>query len=504
MRGEGVMESVNKMELRNVSKSFPGVKALDHVNFSLKKGSIHVLCGENGAGKSTLMKILYGFYHPDEGELLIDGKPVIIKSPIDAREQKISMVFQELSYVPDMTLEENLFLGRWDKKNAVVMDWKGMRKKTKKLLEEEGMNFQPETKLRDMSISNIQMFEIIKAISFNAEILIMDEPTSSISNKEVDDLLNKLVELKARGMSIIYISHKMDEIFRIADEITVLRDGKTIKTLKREETNINEIIELMVGRKLEKQYPKEEISIGDLVLDVRSLTKENVFKDISFQVKSGEIIGFAGLVGAGRTEVMRAIFGLDSYDTGSVVVKGKPIEVKGDVGKAVRNGISMVTEDRKLYGIVPIRSVTENATLANLKKYFVKGKFDKRLEKKDVIQVFEKVRVKTPSLDTPIQNLSGGNQQKVILAKWMLCDESDVIIMDEPTRGIDVGAKKEIYDLMIMLAKSGKGIVMVSSELPELIGMCDRIYIMKEGQIKGCIDCKEDFTQERIMSLAVS
>lgn len=379
-----------------------------------------------------------------------------------------------------------------------------MRTKTETLLKKEGLSFSPETKLRDMSISSIQMLEIIKAISFNAEILIMDEPTSSISNKEVEELLKKLEDLKARGMSIIYISHKMDEIFRIADEITVLRDGKTIKTLKKAETNINEIIELMVGRKLEKQYPKEDMIIGEPVMEVHGLTKENVFYDINFQVHRGEIIGFAGLVGAGRTEVMRAVFGLDSYDKGSITVKGKPLLTKNNVGKAVKSGISMVTEDRKLYGIVPIRSVTENATLANLKKYFAGGRHNRVVEKKDVLHVFDKVRVKTPSLDTPIQNLSGGNQQKVILAKWMLCDESDVIIMDEPTRGIDVGAKKEIYDLMIMLAKSGKGIVMISSELPELIGMCDRIYIMKEGKMTGCIDRKEEFTQEGIMSLAIS
>lgn len=492
-----------KMELRHVSKSFPGVKALDDVSFQLKKGSVHVLCGENGAGKSTLMKVLYGLYHPDEGEIIIDGKSVHIGSPQDARQHKISMVFQELSFVPDMTLEENLFLGRWYKKNSVKMDWKRIRRETEELLEREGLDYAPETLLRDMSVSNIQMLEILKAVSFNAEILIMDEPTSSISNQEVEFLIQKIHELKERGMSIIYISHKMDEIFRIADEITVLRDGRTIATLLKEETNVEEIIELMVGRKLENQYPKQKIKTGKELLQVRGLTRNNVFEDVSFQVKEGEIVGFAGLVGAGRTEVMSTIFGMDNYDSGEIYLEGKQISPKS-IRKAIDQGITMVTEDRRRFGIIPIRSVLENASLSTLKKYFYKGWSHRKKERSEVKEVFEKVRVKAPSMETPIENLSGGNQQKVILAKWMLCDSGKVVIMDEPTRGIDVGAKKEIYELMNVLAESGKGIVMISSELPELIGMCDRIYVMKEGCISGCLEERELFTQEKIMEFAVS
>ncbi len=498
------MENDIKMELKHVSKSFPGVKALDDVSFKLKKGSVHVLCGENGAGKSTLMKVLYGLYHPDEGEIIIDGKNVRIASPMDARKNKISMVFQELSFVPDMTLEENLFLGRWYKKNPLQMDWKRIRKETKKLLEEEGLDYEPDTLLRNMTVSNIQMLEILKAISFNAEILIMDEPTSSISNQDVEFLIGKIKELRNRGMSIIYISHKMDEIFRIADEITVLRDGKTVKTLSREETDVEEIIELMVGRKLENQYPKEERKIGEEIFRADSLCKKHVFEDISFSVKAGEIVGFAGLVGAGRTEVMETVFGMDTYDSGKVFLQGQELQIGGSVRKAIDSGIAMVTEDRRRYGIIPIRSVLENASLSNLKKYFNGGHAHKRKEEKEVSEVFRKVRVKTPSLETPIVHLSGGNQQKVILAKWMLCENSQLVIMDEPTRGIDVGAKKEIYELMNVLTKSGKGIIMISSELPELIGMCDRIYIMKEGRISGCLEEKELFTQEKIMGFAVS
>jgi len=500
----GVMDGEIKMELRHVSKSFPGVMALDDVSFKLRKGSVHVLCGENGAGKSTLMKVLYGLYRPDKGEIMIDGKPVHIGSPIDARKNKISMVFQELSYVPDMTLEENLFLGRWYKKNFFWMDWKRIRSETIELLQSEGLDYAPDSLLRDLSVSNIQMLEILKAISFNAEILIMDEPTSSISNQDVEFLIAKIKELKERGMSIIYISHKMDEIFRIADEITVLRDGKTIKTLQRDETNVDEIIEMMVGRKLENQYPARDVKIGEEIFKVDHLTKKGVFHDVSFSVRAGEIVGFAGLVGAGRTEVMSAIFGMDTYDSGEVILKGESLHVGRSVRKAIDSGITMVTEDRRRYGIIPIRNVMENASLASLSKYFYKGWGHKKKEQEDVSEVFEKVRVKTPNLETLIENLSGGNQQKVILSKWMLCDSSQVIIMDEPTRGIDVGAKKEIYELMNTLAGSGKGIIMISSELPELIGMCDRIYVMKEGEISGCLNDRSLLTQERIMSYAVS
>ncbi|MDD7077786.1 MAG: sugar ABC transporter ATP-binding protein [Lachnospiraceae bacterium] len=489
-----------KLEVKNISKTFPGVKALDDVSFRLKKGSVHVLCGENGAGKSTLMKVLDGIYHPDSGEIYIDGEKVQIHSPMDARAHGIAMIFQELSYVPDMTIAENIFMGRWKKKGNAKLDWKGMYEETEKLMQQEGLSYEPHTLLRSLSVADIQLIEILKAVSFDAKILIMDEPTSSISNKEVEFLFRKIEELKNRGVSIIYISHKMDEIFRIADEITVLRDGAAITTKAVKETSIEEIISLMVGRKLENMYPKESVAIGEEVLRVENLTSQGIFENISFDVKSGEIVGFAGLVGAGRTEVMSAVFGLDKHQSGKIYLKGQEVTIKNSTD-AIGKGIAMVSEDRRKYGIVPMRSILENTSLASLKKFFFSGYRHGKKEMEEVDRVCGKMRVKTTSLGAKIMNLSGGNQQKVILAKWLLCDP-DVLILDEPTRGIDVGAKSEIYQLMEEFAQAGKGIVIVSSELPELIGMCDRIYVMKEGQIAGCIK-RDEFSQEAIMSLAV-
>ncbi|QNM04628.1 sugar ABC transporter ATP-binding protein [Qiania dongpingensis] len=489
-----------KLELRNISKSFPGVKALDQVSFRLKKGTTHVLCGENGAGKSTLMKILDGIYRQDEGEIYIDGRPVQIKSPVDARANGIAMIFQELSYVPDLTVAENVYLGSWTMKRRGKIDWKTIRKNTEALLTQEGFPYSHDTLLRSLSVADIQLIEILKAVSFDAQVLIMDEPTSSISDKEVTFLFDKIEQLKKRGVSIIYISHKMDEIFKIADEITVLRDGAVVGTRNASEVTIDQVIEMMVGRKLENQYPKTKVPVGEKVLEVKGFCSPGIFKNISFDVRAGEIVGFAGLVGAGRTEVMNAVFGMDPHTEGEVYIKGKPVQIR-HVWQAIAHGLAMVSEDRRQYGIVPVRNIIENTSLASLKKFFYKGRCHKRKEKEKVREVCERMNVKTPSLETKIENLSGGNQQKVILAKWMLCSP-DVLIMDEPTRGIDVGAKSEIYQLMEEFARDGKGIVMVSSELPELIGMCDRIYVMHEGVITGCLD-KEEFSQEAIMNFAV-
>ena len=419
---------------------------------------------------------------------------------MDARTQGIAMIFQELSYVPDLTIAENIYMGRWLKKGKGRLDWKRMYEETDRLMKQEGLAYESHTLLRSLSVADIQLIEILKAVSFDAKILIMDEPTSSISNKEVEFLFRKIEELRNRGVSIIYISHKMDEIFRIADEITVLRDGAAITTKNVKETTIDEIISLMVGRKMENMYPKEIVPIGEEVLRVEGLTSPGVFEDISFDVKRGEIVGFAGLVGAGRTETMSAVFGLDKFQGGRIFLRGTEINVKNS-GDAIEKGIAMVSEDRRKYGIVPMRNIIENTSLASLKKVFYSGYRHKKQELNEVERVCSKMRVKTPSLDTKIMNLSGGNQQKVILAKWLLCDP-DVLILDEPTRGIDVGAKSEIYQLMEEFAQAGKGIVIVSSELPELIGMCDRIYVMKEGRIAGCID-RDEFSQEAIMSMAV-
>ena len=468
------------MRVSGINKSFPGVKALDNVNFAVRKGTVHALCGENGAGKSTLMKIINGIYKADSGQIFLDEKPVTIKDPIQARDYGIAMIAQELNYVPEMSIEENLFLGRLPVTKFGNVDWKRVRRETIEFLRQENLPYKPDQKLKTLTVSDIQMLEIIKAISNNAQIVIMDEPTSAITNREVEVLFGKIAELKKKGVSIIYISHKMEEVFRIADDITVLRDGKTVETHPASEIDLDKVIALMVGRKMDNVYPKEEVEIGEPILEIEGLGSKGVFKDINFKANKGEIVGFAGLMGAGRTETMRAIFGLDPYDEGKIKVHGKEVTIK-KVSDSIAQKVVMLSEDRRRYGIIPIRSVMENASISSLDKIIYGGRWHPKVEKELVSKYFEKMHVKTPSLETAIQGLSGGNQQKVLLAKWMLRDP-DVLILDEPTRGIDVGAKFEIYRLMTDLVKEGKTVIMVSSELPELIGMCDRIYIMNKGR----------------------
>ena len=489
-----------KIELRGISKSFPGVKSLDNVHFAVRKGTVHCLCGENGAGKSTLMKVINGLYKQDTGEVLIDGKPVEIKDPIQAREYGIAMIAQELNYIPEMSIEENVFLGRLPVKKFGNVDWKTVRSETLKFLAQEGLPYKPDQKLKTLTVSDIQMLEIIKAISYNAQIVIMDEPTSAITNREVEILFEKIAELKARGVSIIYISHKMEDVFRIADDITVLRDGTVVDTKPASELTLDKVIALMVGREMTNAYPKEKVPIGETIFEVDKLCCKGVFKDISFHVKRGEIVGFAGLMGAGRTETMRAIFGLDPFDSGKIRIHGQEVNIKKP-SDAISHNLVMLSEDRRQFGIIPIRSVMENASISSLDKFFYGGHAHRQEERETVGKYFKRMNVKTPSLETLIQALSGGNQQKVLLAKWML-REPEILILDEPTRGIDVGAKFEIYKLMTEMVEEGKTVVMVSSELPELIGMCDRIYIMNKGQITGCLDNPEEFTQEAIMRFA--
>ena len=488
------------MRVSGINKSFPGVKALDNVNFAVRKGTVHALCGENGAGKSTLMKIINGIYKADSGQIFLDEKPVTIKDPIQARDYGIAMIALELNYVPEMSIEENLFLGRLPVTKFGNVDWKRVRRETIEFLRQENLPYKPDQKLKTLTVSDIQMLEIIKAISNNAQIVIMDEPTSAITNREVEVLFGKIAELKKKGVSIIYISHKMEEVFRIADDITVLRDGKTVETHPASEIDLDKVIALMVGRKMDNVYPKEEVEIGEPILEIEGLGSKGVFKDINFKANKGEIVGFAGLMGAGRTETMRAIFGLDPYDEGKIKVHGKEVTIK-KVSDSIAQKVVMLSEDRRRYGIIPIRSVMENASISSLDKIIYGGRWHPKVEKELVSKYFEKMHVKTPSLETAIQGLSGGNQQKVLLAKWMLRDP-DVLILDEPTRGIDVGAKFEIYRLMTDLVKEGKTVIMVSSELPELIGMCDRIYIMNKGRITGCLS-KDEFSQETIMRYAM-
>ncbi len=488
-----------KLRVEGVEKSFPGVKALSNISFAVRKGTVHALCGENGAGKSTLMKVLTGLYKADAGQIYIDEKPVEIRNPIQAREYGISMIAQELNYVSELSVEENLFMGRLPVGKFGQVDWKKVRRDAVQFLKEEHLNYAPSQKLKTLTVSDIQMLEIIKAITNNAQIVLMDEPTSSISEREVKLLFDKIHELKEKGVSIVYISHKMDEVFQIADDITVIRDGAVVSSDRAENLDIDTVIARMVGRKMDNVYPKEDIPLGDTVFEVKDFHEKGIFDQISFHARKGEIVGFAGLVGAGRTEVMRAVYGLDHKDGGTVLIDGKEALIRKPED-AISKGLIMLSEDRKEYGIIPVRSVTENASLASLKNYFYGGFSHKRKEKEDVRTIFEKMSVKTPTLDTLISSLSGGNAQKVLLARWMLCNP-EIMILDEPTRGIDVGAKFEIYKLMTDIVREGKTIIMVSSELPELIGMCDRIYVMCQGLITGCLE-KNEFSQERIMMLA--
>ncbi len=494
------MESNIKLRASQIEKSFPGVRALDRIDFAVRKGTVHALCGENGAGKSTLMKIINGIYKPDGGQLYIDEKPVRIQNPIQARSYGIAMISQELNYIPEISIQENLFLGRLPRTKLGKVDWKLIRAQTLKFLKEENLPYDPEQKLKTLTISDIQMLEIMKAISCKADIIVMDEPTSAITQKEVNILFQKIEQLKARGVSIIYISHKMEEVFKIADDITILRDGTVVESRPAKDFDMDTIISLMVGRKIDNVYPKETVEVGETLLEVENLCSTDIFKDISFHVKRGEILGFAGLMGAGRTEVMRSVFGLDPISSGNIKVNGKLLKLK-NAKSSIENGIAMMSEDRRRYGIIPIRSVMENASIASLEKVIYRGWAHTKKERSIVKDYFDKMSVKTPTLETAIQALSGGNQQKVLLAKWMLQDPN-VLILDEPTRGIDVGAKFEIYKLMTDLAKSGKGIIMVSSELPELIGMCDRIYVMNKGKITGELQ-KSDFSQEKILKHAM-
>ncbi|CAM4252625.1 sugar ABC transporter ATP-binding protein [Paenibacillus phoenicis] len=488
-----------KLRVSQIEKSFPGVKALNKIDFSVKKGTVHVLCGENGAGKSTLMKIINGVYQPDAGEIYLDGKLVKIGSPLQARQLGISMIFQELNYVAEMSVEENLFLGRLPVNRWGKVNWKEVTRQTLQLLQAEQLPYDPKTLLKDLTVSDIQMLEIMKAVSNQAELIIMDEPTSAITQKEVDRLFAKIRELKARGVSIIYISHKLDEIFQIADEITVFRDGTVVDSRPKEELDIETVISLMVGRQLKDTYPKVKAEIGEEILRVDGLSRKGVFRDVSFSARRGEIIGFAGLMGAGRTEVMRSLFGLDPLTSGTIRIKDEGV-IKPTVQGSLEKGMVMLSEDRRRYGIIPVRSVRENTTLSVLGQVFYGLRHRPKREQELVKGMFDKMRVKTPSLETPIASLSGGNQQKVLLSRWMLL-QPDILILDEPTRGIDVGAKYEIYKLIGELAEQGKAILMVSSELPELIGMCDRIYVMAQGQVTGELG-REDFSQETIMRYA--
>lgn len=490
------------LELRDIEKLFPGVKALSEMSFQVHAGRVHVLCGENGAGKSTLCKIINGIYQPDRGQILINGQKTVLHDPIEARSHKIAMIFQELNFVPEFTVEQHLFLGKEPLNRFGKINWKKMREEASLLLAREALAYRPDTKLKELSVSDIQMLEIVKAISYNAKILIMDEPTSAITSREVALLFEKIEALKKQGVGIIYISHKMDEIFRIADDISILRDGMLVESRQASDFDIETIIRLMVGRKMDSVFPPFEVrEIGENLLETKNLSQGKAFQKVNFSLKRGEILGFAGLMGAGRTEVARAIFGLDAFDSGEVFVQGKKVTIK-NVQDALQNEIAMVSEDRKRYGIIPVRDIKENASLASLPRVSNAFKLNHQAENARTQAMCKRLNVKTPSLSTLISSLSGGNQQKVVLAKWLLCEPS-ILLLDEPTRGIDVGAKYEIYKLIIELAKEGRAILLISSEMEELIGVCDRICVMAKGKITGQLN-RADFSRENIMKFALA
>ena len=492
----------NVLEMRRVSKHFPGVLALDDVTFSVKSGTVHALMGENGAGKSTLMKCLFGIYKMDAGNIFVGGNECHFNSAADAIAAGVSMIHQELSNVPERSVAENLWLGREPLNKIFLIDHKKMRRDTTTLLEGLNYHFDPGARMSSLSISQQQGCEIARAVSYNASIVVMDEPTSSLTENEVAHLFNIINDLKSKGVSIIYITHKMEEIFKIADDVTVMRDGKIVGTYPVGELNGDKLISLMVGRDLTHRFPPVESEIGEVCLEVKNLTAVNPrsFKNISFQLRKGEILGIGGLVGAQRTELVEAIFGIRHISSGEILVNGKSIK-KVYPKNAIEAGIGMVTEDRRSSGIFPLLNITVNTAIASLEKFKTKIGL---LNHKNLAQVASvqnmQLKTKTPSMGTMIQNLSGGNQQKVILSRWLMT-LPDILIMDEPTRGIDVGAKYEIYMIMADLVKQGKAIIMVSSEMPELIGMSHRVLVLCAGQLTGTLE-KADITQETIMRCA--
>ncbi|WP_025120122.1 MULTISPECIES: sugar ABC transporter ATP-binding protein [unclassified Serratia (in: enterobacteria)] len=487
------------LEAEGISKQFPGVKALDNVSLKIKPGSVHALMGENGAGKSTLMKCLIGIYRPDGGTIKVKGQPVTFNDTQAALHSGISMIHQELNLVPHMTVAENIWLGREPAKLGFV-NHEELNRKTRELLAHLKIKLNPETPLGTLSIANQQMVEIAKAVSYNADVLIMDEPTSALTEGEVVHLFAIIRELKQQGKGIIYISHKMDEIFAITDEVSIFRDGTSIASDKTENLTKQSLITMMVGRELTQMFPKFNNNIGEEVLRVAGLRRSGWFHDVSFAVKRGEILGVAGLVGAGRSEVMESLFGMHPAEAGEIYIEGLPVKIDSPA-KAIEQGLAFLTEDRKKSGLFLVLSVVENMSIVNLSAYTSKNGFVSQAQMaKDCMEQINRLNIKTPTMDQIINNLSGGNQQKVLIARWLLA-QPKILILDEPTRGIDVGAKAEIYRLISELAHRGVAIILVSSELPEILGMNDRVMVMHAGRITGILD-KAEADQEKIMALA--
>lgn len=486
------------LEMRGICKSFPGVKALQNVNFQLKAGEVHALLGENGAGKSTLIKVLGGIYHAEEGEIYIEGQKKDISGVVAARKAGISIVHQELVLVPYMTVAENIFLGR-EPGQKLNIDRRKMTQDAQKLLDTYEMNIDADTLVERLSIAQQQMVEIVKAISFNSKILVLDEPTSSISDKEVSFLFDTIRTLTKKGVGIIYISHKMSELGEICDRVTVMRDGQSVGVKVVKETTTDDLIALMVGRELTNYYTRDYNAPGEVVLKCEHISDGKMVKDASFEVRKGEIVGFAGLVGAGRSETLQAVFGLTPNMTGDVYVKGEKVKIKSPV-EALKYKIALIPESRKEEGLYLVQSVKFNSTIEILGQFIRRLRVDHDKEESITQKYIDVMSTKTPSQEQIINNLSGGNQQKVLIGRW-LATEPEILILDEPTRGVDVGAKAEIYAIMNELVKQGMSIIMISSELPEIINMSDRVYVMSEGRVTGCLD-HETVTQERIMQLA--
>ncbi len=498
------MEKGNKQEyilkMDNISKSFPGVKALDDVKLYLKPGTVHALMGENGAGKSTLMKCLFGIYNRDTGTIILDGEDTHFTSSKHALEHGVSMVHQELNQVKETRIMDNIWLGRFPM-NGIFVDEKKMYDETKKIFDELDIKLDPKTKVGKISVSEGQMVEIAKAVSYNSKVIVMDEPTSSLTENEVNHLFRIIRSLRSRGVAIIYISHKMEEILEISDEVTIMRDGKYIDTLDAKDATTDGIIKLMVGRDLSDRFPKLTNTPKEVILEVEGLTAkyQPSIKDVSFTLRKGEILGVAGLVGSRRTELVETIFGARTLESGTIKLHGKEVSIKSPKD-AIKNKMALVTEERRETGIFGEGSITFNSIIANVSSYIKYGLISRNKTLKDTDWVISSMSVKTPSKKTKIASLSGGNQQKVILGRWLLT-EPDVLLLDEPTRGIDVGAKYDIYQLMIDLANKDKGVIMVSSEMSELLGVTNRILVMSNGYLAGIVDTK-DATQEDILTFA--
>ncbi|MFM1653014.1 sugar ABC transporter ATP-binding protein [Brevibacillus sp. B_LB10_24] len=487
------------LEMSGVSKRFPGVYALKGANFELKSGEVHALLGENGAGKSTLMKILGGIYSIDEGKIFIEGRECQIQGVKDAQKYGISLIHQEISLVPYLSIAENIYLGREPLAKTGFIDKKTMFGQAQQFLDEFDLGLSANTLIHQLNVAQQQMVEIIKAVSFQAKIIVMDEPTSSLTDKEVEFLFQTIRSLKAQGVGIIYISHRMNELFEITDRITIMRDGTYIGTVQTKETTQEELIGMMVGRELTNYYVREFLPPGECVLQVRNLSRKGVLENASFELMKGEILGFSGLVGAGRSELMKCIFGLDSFEQGEVLINGEKVQIKNP-NDAIKHGIAYVTENRKEEGLFLIQSVQYNITIKILHEFIKFFRVRSKYENTQTNHYIHELSIKTPGPDQEVRNLSGGNQQKVLISRW-LATKPKVLILDEPTRGVDVGAKAEIYSIMNRLVKEGVSIIMVSSDLPEVINMSNRVAVMYKGRIQTILP-KDRFSQEAIMHFA--